>query len=470
MAVDLPKKLAQARARVEAGRAGAELWFNKQVKKAKTTKDFDETLLGYVFDVFFLYAQEFFNVGLELKWPAAEVRERIEKALDGVVDEAFASKHYSRNSSGSHLDRAAFRHSATNQIRFSDEWGSIQEKLRELAEWEAAGGDGRYLDRGNYPFDNCLTGPSPRGFSNPRDEWEYWRKAAWKGYHAQIRSAAQRGMAPTSRNEKLAHAIGGLAYDLAVVKANEILDRGLRSESAIETYRDEVAEIQEGVESAWRASRERLAVSFEDDTEEVKRLAQPFHRVRDDLRRLLHEPTDIEGNGADLAQLASQVPTKGRKRGPKPDYETAGRVAEVIARVAPDGDSRSMLDEVCDAAPKKTLEWEDIEFSFIGDHDAEARIADTRARKVNYKEIAGFEDRRTGKPSQLWAVLRVFGSLPDGTMPDDARNGKEWEAIRKKIERTSKALRKHFGMTGDPLPYIRGTGYRARIKIRPAPD
>lgn len=125
---------------------------------------------------------------------------------------------------------------------------------------------------------------------------------------------------------------------------------------------------------------------------------------------------------------------------------------------------------VGETAPKKAPDWEDIEVSFIGDHDAEIRVADAESRKVNYKEIAGFEDRRTGKPSQLWAMLRVFGSFPDGTMPDDARTGQEWEAIQKKIQRTAEALRMHFGMTGDPFPYIRGTGYRARIKIRPAPD
>jgi hypothetical protein len=36
----------------------------------------------------------------------------------------------------------------------------------------------------------------------------------------------------------------------------------------------------------------------------------------------------------------------GRKRGPKRDYETAARVAEVVARVAPDGDWRAKLDDV----------------------------------------------------------------------------------------------------------------------------
>ena len=117
----------------------------------------------------------------------------------------------------------------------------------------------------------------------------------------------------------------------------------------------------------------------------------------------------------------------------------------------------------------KANDWEDIEMSFVGDHDVEIRIGG-EVRTLNYKEIAGFENRHTGKPSLLWAMLRIFGEFPSGTMPEDARNGTEWEAIGKKIERTSKALRKHFGMTGDPFPYIRGTGYHARIKIRLARD
>ena len=123
-----------------------------------------------------------------------------------------------------------------------------------------------------------------------------------------------------------------------------------------------------------------------------------------------------------------------------------------------------------DAKPRlKAHDWEDIEMSFVGDHDVEIRIGG-EVQTFNYKAIAGFENRHTGKPSQLWTMLRVFGSFPNGTMPDDARTGKNWEAIRKQIERTSEALRKHFGMTGDPFPYIRGTGYHARLKIRIAPD
>jgi hypothetical protein len=117
---------------------------------------------------------------------------------------------------------------------------------------------------------------------------------------------------------------------------------------------------------------------------------------------------------------------------------------------------------------KMTIEWEQIEV-LVEEHDARIRVQGGRQKILNYKEIPGFEDRRTGKPNQRWAMLRVFAGLPDGIMPDTARDGKEWEAIQKTIERMSAALRKHFGLTGDPFPYCEGIGYRARIKIS-SPD
>ena len=44
------------------------------------------------------------------------------------------------------------------------------------------------------------------------------------------------------------------------------------------------------------------------------------------------------------------VPSRG-KRGPPPDFETASKVAQIVARVAPNGDwrSKAKLDDVCDA-------------------------------------------------------------------------------------------------------------------------
>jgi hypothetical protein len=46
---------------------------------------------------------------------------------------------------------------------------------------------------------------------------------------------------------------------------------------------------------------------------------------------------------------------EGRKRGPRPDPETAVRVAEIVTRVAPDGDWRSKLDDVCGALDEEKI-------------------------------------------------------------------------------------------------------------------
>jgi hypothetical protein len=44
-----------------------------------------------------------------------------------------------------------------------------------------------------------------------------------------------------------------------------------------------------------------------------------------------------------------------KKRGPKPDHETALRVTEVIKAVAPDGDWKDKLEEICSALDKAEL-------------------------------------------------------------------------------------------------------------------
>jgi hypothetical protein len=144
------------------------------------------------------------------------------------------------------------------------------------------------LQRARYPFGYWLYDHSHERLQDPKAELAYWKDHVWRGYHVLIESHERAGMAEVDRHEKLSFAVAGLSYDLAVLQANNLIDRGLRGDEAMRVFRDEAAEILEEVASSWRASCERLAVTFEDDTEEVKDLAQPFHRVRDDLRRLLN--------------------------------------------------------------------------------------------------------------------------------------------------------------------------------------
>lgn len=61
----------------------------------------------------------------------------------------------------------------------------------------------------------------------------------------------------------------------------------------------------------------------------------------------------------DQAQVPAVDANRGQvpKRGPRADYETASRVAAVVARVAPDGDWRSKLDDVCEALDEEQIRY-----------------------------------------------------------------------------------------------------------------
>jgi hypothetical protein len=70
------------------------------------------------------------------------------------------------------------------------------------------------------------------------------------------------------------------------------------------------------------------------------------------------EPRGDESTRARTGQAVTD-PTKssgkGRKRGPRPDHEGAARVAEIVARVAPDGEWRPKLNDVCEALDEANI-------------------------------------------------------------------------------------------------------------------
>jgi hypothetical protein len=156
------------------------------------------------------------------------------------------------------------------------------------------------LRRDRYPFCHWLYDHAREPLADPKAELEYWKGYVWQGYHDLLENYARMQMARADRYQKLNFAIAGLSYDLAVLQANYAIDRDLRGEEAMRAFQDEGADLLKEVTAAWRTSGERLDLSFEDDPEAVKDFAQPFHRVRDDLRRLLHDlpPTPPTQPGA----------------------------------------------------------------------------------------------------------------------------------------------------------------------------
>jgi hypothetical protein len=115
--------------------------------------------------------------------------------------------------------------------------------------------------------------------------------------------------------------------------------------------------------------------------------------------------------------------------------------------------------------------WDDIEISFLSDERVQIRKgANTETR--NYAEL-GFADGRVGlgkpKPNLAWVTLRAMAQL-NGIIPDGAKTNAAWPKVEKRMQAVRKALRKHFEITADPVPFIRGTGYQIRFKIGCGPS
>lgn len=119
-------------------------------------------------------------------------------------------------------------------------------------------------------------------------------------------------------------------------------------------------------------------------------------------------------------------------------------------------------------SPKDQIEakWSDIEITFISDERVQINNAG-KSETCNYKEF-GFGDGRSDKPNRAWIVLRVL-SQTGGVISDGARTNEAWPKMEKRIQDIRKILRSHFGITADPIPFVRKTGYQTSFKISRSP-
>ncbi len=77
--------------------------------------------------------------------------------------------------------------------------------------------------------------------------------------------------------------------------------------------------------------------------------AEAYRRLGDTVPPPAAEAVPARAGGD---SIAASTP---KKRGPKPDFETAALVAAVVARVAPDGDWRSRVDDICDSLDEEQI-------------------------------------------------------------------------------------------------------------------
>jgi hypothetical protein len=115
----------------------------------------------------------------------------------------------------------------------------------------------------------------------------------------------------------------------------------------------------------------------------------------------------------------------------------------------------------------RAQQWEDLRISFLSEERVQNWIAN-QPETCNYAEM-GFADRRSGKPSKSWALLLLLAQH-EGIIPTTGRGAQQWAAIEQQIARTKKLLKNFFGISDDPLPLVKGVGYRLRCKIECAPS
>jgi hypothetical protein len=220
---------------------------------------------------------------------------------------------------------------------------------------------GLYRDR--YPCDwgepYALYDGPPRSVSDPKVEFEYWSEHIWSGFSVlvakldQMHSARKRQDKETrkefrDRMRQRVHdlyasmrvAIRGLSYDLAVLQANYIIDRGLRGDAAISTFQDDSASLIESVRTFGRNSSKRLGLSYGKQEKEGVDPAKPFREVREDLRNLTsaipsEAPSGISEQAArrqiSAPENASRPVLKtGKRRGRRPNQERRDAIRTVI--------------------------------------------------------------------------------------------------------------------------------------------
>jgi hypothetical protein len=106
--------------------------------------------------------------------------------------------------------------------------------------------------------------------------------------------------------------------------------------------------------------------------------------------------------------------------------------------------------------------WDQIHIKFLSEERVQIHTPDT-AQVRNYAEM-GFADRRTENPNRAWKLLAAL-SESDGRIIAAMDSESAWPKVEKRIQEIRKQMRILFGLGGDPIPYVDGTGYVAQFKI-----
>jgi hypothetical protein len=115
----------------------------------------------------------------------------------------------------------------------------------------------------------------------------------------------------------------------------------------------------------------------------------------------------------------------------------------------------------------RATKWEEIEIKFISDFQIQIHALE-KIETLNYAEF-GLQDDRSEIPNRAWLLLRILAENK-GLIRDGSQAGEPWPKVEKRIQEIRRKLRLQFGIEGDPIPFVEGTGYQTRFKISCGPS
>jgi hypothetical protein len=109
--------------------------------------------------------------------------------------------------------------------------------------------------------------------------------------------------------------------------------------------------------------------------------------------------------------------------------------------------------------------WDLLQVLFVSDQRLQFFIDDQPWSTYNYADL-GFADgrsRKGNKPKAAWETLKLLAQC-GGRISNASSTRMDWPKIEKRIEEIREMFRTKFAIQGDPIPYVRGTGYVARSR------
>jgi hypothetical protein len=220
----------------------------------------------------------------------------------------------------------------------------LETRALELGRASAKPGGVGGLYRDRYTCDSgepyFLYNGRPRCFSDPNAEFECWAEHIWSGFKGLIAELVRIHSLPKRQDKEtrkesgdrvmqrvdplyasMERTIRGLSYDLAVLQANYILDRGLRENAANRAFQNESTDLIERVRTFGRESRRLLGLSYRRQEKQGLDSAKPFLEVGEDLQFLRFEmpaeaPTGVPEHAVSdsFEPVQSSVPDRTAER------------------------------------------------------------------------------------------------------------------------------------------------------------